>query len=106
MNEGKTDEAIETFKQAIHERPVGWNIDPFEDCLANAYLDLNRLDEAIAEYERIVRLNPNYPRLHFHLAQAYDRKGQSERARAAYEEFLSVWKEIPMCRKYKRRIPG
>ena len=44
--------------------------DAFQDCLANAYLELGRLDEAIAEYQRVISINPNYPLAHYHLAEA------------------------------------
>ena len=47
-----------------------WQMESYEDCLANAYLELGRLDEAISEYERILRLNPNYPPVNYHLGQA------------------------------------
>jgi tetratricopeptide (TPR) repeat protein len=93
FKEGKTLEAIENYKVALRHPPILWMIDTLEDCLANAYLELSRLDEAIAEYERILRLNPNYPLAQFHLAQAYERKGQRDQARIAYERFLQVWKD-------------
>jgi tetratricopeptide (TPR) repeat protein len=93
LKSGAMQEAIADFKQAIGHRPQTWNVDAFEDCLANAYLELGRFDEAIAEYERIQQLNPNYPLLHHHLAQAYERKGQPDQARAEYERFLQVWKD-------------
>ena len=51
------------------------------------------LDEAIAEYERILKLNPNYPLVHYHLAQAYERKGDRDQAHAEYQRFLQVWKD-------------
>ena len=86
-------EAVENFRQALKQRPLIWDIDSREDCLANAYLELGRVDEAIAEYERILRLNPNYPLVHYHLAQAYERKGLREQARAGYERFLQTWKD-------------
>jgi tetratricopeptide (TPR) repeat protein len=70
-----------------------WHIDSFEDCLANAYLEIGRLDEAIAEYERILKLNPSYPLAHYHLGQAYELKGQADQARAFYQQFLNVWKD-------------
>ena len=63
------------------------------DCLADAYLELGHLDEAIAEYQRILRRNPKYPLAQYHLGQAYERQGQPERARAAYERFLHIWKD-------------
>ena len=81
-----------------------------EDCLANAYLELGRLDEAIAEYERILRLNPNYPLVRYHLAQAYERKGLRDQARAEYERFLQVWKDadgnIPAVVGAKKALSG
>jgi len=93
LKRGRSAEAIENFKAALKHAPQTWNIDPYEDCLANAYLDLGSLDVAIAEYERILKLNPNYPLVHYHLAQAYERRGQPDRARAEYEQFLQVWKD-------------
>ena len=93
LRRGRAAEAVEQFKQAVGQRPLAWHIDAFEDCLAKAYLELGRVDEAIAEYERILRLNPNYPLAHYHLAQAYERKGLSEQTRASYERFLQVWKD-------------
>ncbi len=91
LQKRQADEAIENFKQAIQQLPPSFDIDALEDCLANAYLELGQLDEAIAEYERILKLNPNYPLVHYHLAQAYERKGQHEQARQEYKQFLQVW---------------
>jgi tetratricopeptide (TPR) repeat protein/DNA-binding winged helix-turn-helix (wHTH) protein len=99
LKTGHSAEAIANFKEALKHRPPYWNSDTFEDCLANAYFELGRLDEAVAEYERILRLNPNYPLVHYHLARIYERKGQPDRARASYESFLQVWQnadpEVP-----------
>jgi len=68
-------------------------------------LKLGQIDDAIAEYERILRLNPNYPLVHFHLAQAYQQKGQTDRARSEYRQFLQVWKnadpDIPILKEAK-----
>lgn len=93
LRDGRPDEAIENFKEALHRPPVIWMIDFLEDCLANAYLETGRLDEAITEYERILRLNQNYPLAHYRLARAYEGKGLRERARAEYERFVQVWKD-------------
>ena len=91
LRKGLAAEAIENFKQALQQYPPSYEIDPFEDCLANAYLELGQLDEAIAEYERLLQLNPNYPLVHYHLAQTYERKGEAARARSEYERFLQIW---------------
>lgn len=93
LKNGRANEAVEKFKEALHHRPITWFVDPFEDCLANGYLELRRFDEAIAEYERILKLNSNYPRTHYYLAQAFERKGQPEQARVHYAKFLDMWKE-------------
>ena len=93
LKSGSHEEAISDFKQALGHRPLPWDQDAFEDCLANAYLELGRFDEAVHEYQRILKLNPNYPLVHYHLAQAYERKGQTDQARAEYEQFLQVWKD-------------
>ena len=90
---GHAAEAVESFKEALRHRPLLWHLDSFEDCLGNTYLEQNRLDEAIAEYERILRLNPNYPLAHYHLALAYERKGEREKAEATYRRFLETWKD-------------
>jgi tetratricopeptide (TPR) repeat protein len=93
LKSNRASEAIETFREALKHRPAIWQLDPFEDCLANAFLELGRLDEAIAEYQRILKLNPNYPLVHYHLAQAYERQGSQDQARMEYERFLQVWKD-------------
>ena len=90
---GRSTEAIANFKEALKHGPLNWDVDPLEDCLANAYLELGQLGEAIAEYERIVKLNPNYPLVQYHLGQAYERKGQPAQARESYERFLQIWKD-------------
>src|SRR6185436_6798260 len=100
--------AIKLFTEALRHQSLVWNADPFEDCLAHAYFELGRWDEAIAEYERILRFNPNYPLAQYHLAQGYERKGEPARARIAYERFLQIWKDadpdIPEVREAKVRM--
>jgi tetratricopeptide (TPR) repeat protein len=93
LKSGNAERAIEVFKEVLKHRPLSFHIESYEDCLANAYLELGRYDEAIAEYTRILKLNPNYPLAHYHLAQAYDGKNQRDRARAEYARFLEVWKD-------------
>jgi tetratricopeptide (TPR) repeat protein/DNA-binding winged helix-turn-helix (wHTH) protein len=93
LRRGQSAKSIEHFKETLRHPPVIWMIDPLEDCLANAYLETGHLDEAISEYERILRLNQNYPLANYHLAQAYERKGQQDQALTAYERFLQTWKD-------------
>ena len=93
LNNGKGDEAIEFFRQVLSHAPPTWHHQDFEDCLGFAYLRLGRFDEAIAEFQRILQLNPNYPLAHFYLAEAYQAKGLTDEARASYLTFLNVWKD-------------
>jgi tetratricopeptide (TPR) repeat protein len=93
LKTGATADAVDNFKLAVSHRPQAWHLESWEDCLGNAFLQLGRLDEAIAEYQRILKLNPNYPLVHFHLAQAYERKGQLDQARSEYEQLLQKWKD-------------
>ena len=93
LENGRNDEAIEYFRQTIAQAPVAWNIDDFEDCLGLAYLRLGRYDDSVAEFQRILQLNPNYPLAHFHLAEAFRAKGLNELTRDAYLKFLDQWKQ-------------
>ena len=108
LQQERGDEAIHHFRAALQHRAVEWHIDSFEDCLANALLELGHVDEAIAEYERILKINPNYPLAHYHLGQAYERKGNREQARAAYQRFLQVWRaadpDVPEILSTRRRL--
>ncbi len=93
LKQGRAEEALNHFRAAVQQQPLDWSYDSYEDCLANAYLELGRVDEAISEYERILKINPNYPLAHYHLGQAYERKGDGGNARVAYQRFLQSWKE-------------
>ncbi len=108
LRDKQPERAIAHFKQVLHHLPPSSGIDLYEDCLANAYLELSRLDEAISEYQRILRRNPSYPLARYHLAQAYERKGKLAEARSAYEQFLQNWRsadaDIPEVRQAKREL--
>ncbi|HLK19563.1 MAG TPA: tetratricopeptide repeat protein [Bryobacteraceae bacterium] len=108
LRQKHTEQALRHFKDALHHQPPSSGMDLYEDCLGNAYLDLGRLEEAIDEYQRILRLNPNYPLAQYHLGQAYQRKGQTADARIAYERFLQIWKNadanIPEVMDAKREL--
>jgi tetratricopeptide (TPR) repeat protein/DNA-binding winged helix-turn-helix (wHTH) protein len=92
LKSGQTDEAVQNFTEVLRHRPMVWDIDSYEDCLANAYSELGRFAEAVAEYERILKLNPNYPLATFHLAEALRKMGQIEPARENYRLFLESWR--------------
>ena len=112
LHEKQPSQAIAHFQAALRHLPPSSGLNLYEDCLAEANLGLGRLDEAIAEYRRILRLNPNYPLAQYRLAQAYRRKGETEQARTAYERFLQIWKgadsdiaEVADAKKELRLLP-
>jgi tetratricopeptide (TPR) repeat protein len=91
LKRGETAKAIELAQAALRERPLLADADSMEDCLANTYLALGRHDDAITEYERILRRNPQYPLAHYRLGLAYEAKRDRDRARTSFQKFLSVW---------------
>jgi tetratricopeptide (TPR) repeat protein/DNA-binding winged helix-turn-helix (wHTH) protein len=93
LAENKGDEAIAEFKKVLAQpEPVGY-VDWFEDCLADGYLKLGRLDDALAEYQRVLGRNPNAALARYHLAEACARKGDRNLAREEYQQFLDIWKD-------------
>lgn len=109
LRKGRGEAALSHFRAALQHRAAEWNIDSFEDCLANALLELGRDDEAIAEYERILQINPQYPLAQYRLGQAYEHKGETDKARTAYQQFLQIWHgadaELPEVLAAKARLP-
>ena len=93
LDEGRVTEALQHFQLLLRSRPVFFDIEPLEDRLANAYLHLGRLDEAVAEYQRVLRLNPNDALSRYHLGLAFERKGNRELAHAELTRFLEIWKD-------------
>lgn len=89
----RPEEAIEQFKQALQHWP-GWaEAERHDDCLADAYRRLSRTEEAIAEYERVIRTRPADARSHYAVALLYRQKGAGEQARAHLQRFLELWKD-------------
>ena len=96
LKRGRTREALELLRQAAHHPFHLWTVGTVIDCLANAYLELGCFDDAVAEYKRLLALNPNYPPARYHLAQVYERRGQQDRARTEYAHFLQLWKDADL----------
>jgi tetratricopeptide (TPR) repeat protein/DNA-binding winged helix-turn-helix (wHTH) protein len=91
--QGRFDDAIAALREITRYGAPLYSMDAFEDALGQAYLKLGRLDDAIAEFERVLRLNSNFGPARFGLAQSLDRRGLVDRARAEYEVFLHSWRD-------------
>jgi len=81
--------------------PIHQNRMPFlHDGLARAYQQMGELDEAIAEYERMLSLTPKdghvfmiHPLYHYRLGKLYEQKGWKGKAIDEYEKFLDLWRD-------------
>jgi tetratricopeptide (TPR) repeat protein len=91
--EGENEKALEMFREALRHWP-GWaDFNTLEDCLGDAYLQLGRWDEAVAEYQRVLHLFPGRALARYHLASAYQHLGRTQMARAEFIGFLKLWKD-------------
>ncbi len=90
--QGRTEQMLEHLHQLIRVRSRWGEAERFEDALGDALAGLGRMDDAIAEYERALRVFPGMALARFHLAQSYQRKGRKAEAVAQYQQFLELWK--------------
>jgi serine/threonine protein kinase/Tfp pilus assembly protein PilF len=77
-----------------------YNIPFLKDVLARAYWKMGDLDKAIAEYERLITIDPRnqvryliHPLYHYRLGRVYEDKGEKTKAAEQYEKFLECWKD-------------
>ena len=71
-----------------------------KDTLARAYKAMGDTDKAIAEYGRLMTIDPSNqvrqlipPVYHYRLAKLYEDKGLKDKAREQYLRFLEIWKD-------------
>jgi len=104
---GAVDEAIAVLEKVPPPGPppsIGnilgiYNAPVLRDPLARAYAAKGDLDRAVAEYERLVTVDPSgkdrtliHPLYHFRLAKLYEKKGLRDKAKAEYGRFLGLWR--------------
>ncbi len=109
LAEGSFEMALTACKKTSLLRFPTWSSDlaplvynrPFiRDTMARAYKQKGKLDDAIAEYERLITFDPNskdrrliHPKYHFWLANLYEEKGWKGKAIEHYSKFLDLWKD-------------
>ena len=108
LAEGFFDNAIQKFRNVIPPklRFIDGNylyiyrLPVVRDGLARAYHATGDLDQAIAEYKRLITFDPKSkerflidPKHHYHLAKLYEEKGQPGLTIQEYEKFLEIWKD-------------
>ena len=118
LNKGNTAEAIESLKAAAPyefatstDAPLNWTplIPVF--VRGEAYLAAHHGNEAAAEFQKIldhrglVLNQPIGPLAHLGLARAYVLQGDTVKAKTAYQDFLTLWKDadpdIPVLQQAK-----
>src|SRR5437773_10228707 len=68
---------------------------------AEVFADSNRFDDAIREFQEVLRLDPKFPSIHFALGQVYWRKKDG---RNAQEQLRLALQEEPNHRSEERRV--
>jgi tetratricopeptide (TPR) repeat protein len=71
-------------KEALIEITKAHEIDPFSRVISGnigaRLYEARRFDEAIAQYKKVIEMEPNYPIVHLFLASAYEAKGMYQEA--------------------------
>jgi serine/threonine protein kinase/tetratricopeptide (TPR) repeat protein len=126
LAESSYDKAVSVFGKASPPSPptlqytgqiIGYNTPFLKDVLARAYQQKGDLDNAIAEYERLITFDPNtkgryliHPKYHYRLARLYEDKGWKGKAIEQYQKFLDLWKNadpgMAEVEEAKKRLAG
>ena len=91
--EGKNDEALKTLRtiaekeEAEGDEPVAI---PAREMLADMLLDMNRPEQALAEYELDLKFNPNRFNGLYGAARAAELAGKSEKSNTYYAQLVNV----------------
>jgi len=79
---------------------VSYNTPFFKDVLARAYWKKGELDKAVAEYRKLMTIDPGnrvryliHPLYHYRLGRILEEKGNRGGAAVEYRIFLEYWKD-------------
>jgi predicted Zn-dependent protease len=117
INRNNPSKAIEFLKAAAPYELAALSTDEFGAFFypvyvrGQAYLLLHQGADAAAEFQKfldhpsMVANNPLFILAHIGLARAYTLQGQTDKSRAAYQDFFTLWKdadqEIPILQEAK-----
>jgi protein O-GlcNAc transferase len=101
---GMVDEAIDAYLKAAEASPTDARV--FYN-LGNACLQNNRLPEAVANYEKALRLKyPTPAAVHLNMGIARQKQGDNAAAIAAYKAYLAAAPEANNARQIRQTIDG
>ena len=63
---GRTEEMLDNLRQLLRLKSGWGELESFEDSLADAYMRQERVDDAIVEYERALRVFPGMAIARYH----------------------------------------
>jgi tetratricopeptide (TPR) repeat protein len=72
--------------------------------LGNTYAATGRTGQAIEQFEKGVKLAPNFPELHMDLAKAYTRARDYKKATASYQKVIELTPDSPLAREAKAEV--
>ena len=86
-DQGKLDEAVAAYRQAIRFKP---DYAEAHSNLGNALKDQGKLDEAVAAYRQAIAIKPDQAEAHSNLGIALKDQGKLDEAVAAYRQAISI----------------
>src|SRR5499427_2583512 len=87
MGQGKFDEAVAAYRQAISIKP---DFAEAHSNLGNALSGQGKLDEAVAAYRRAIGIKPDFAKAHSNLGGGLAAQGKLDEAVAAYRRAIGI----------------
>ena len=85
--QGKLEEAIQFYRQAIEQNP---NLHWFHHNLGEALAKIEKWDEVVAHYSQAIKLNPNSASSHHNLGEALANLGRWDEAIVFYRRSIDI----------------
>jgi tetratricopeptide (TPR) repeat protein len=117
LSKGQTDVAVDHLERASKiTLRINGQYSIIHLALARAYLEAGRLDEAIAEFEKVTTIcEPNLRNslftsieARYYLGTAFEAADQKDKAAEQYRSFLEIWKEadegLPIIEDARQRL--
>ncbi len=98
---GQVEEALAMFSRLVEEHPDDYLI---RYSLGLSYYFLRKMDKALVEFEKVVKLNPNYPNAYLNMATIYESKGNAVLAIESLEKIIEINSESGIAKKAQERL--